>query len=368
MNTEIKTLNLDDLREYVKTCKTIIGNVKPVFLWTADDGESSYDFSKEITNLVDRLMSFFLYCDVPAEISCFASSRIISEEWLSTEYSKAISSNDLEDKTFNRLALRVANSYLAYREYLLYTNDTSKEIYADIESLVNELVAKRKKIFGKLEIFQKRADYILAQATYDLFGFRNLSEIHALCKNTNSETASAKEEVSKIKEDLKQLTTEITTISAQTGFVRLTGAFGNLLNTKKRQHKISLVVLAGIFVILILIPSCTRLFSDPKLSINEYFLRNWFVLPIEILFLYGFKLVYKNYMMIGAQITQLEIRIALCQFAKNYKEFVDSTFDKTPIEKLESLIFSGLSADLSDTPQVDGLDQIIKIAETFKPK
>lgn len=107
-------------------------------------------------------------------------------------------------------------------------------------------------------------------------------------------------------------------------------------------------------------------------SYLSYLIRLLPVFAIEFLLLYFFRLTYTEYRSINAQITQLEMRNALCQFIQAYQDFVEQQgkeTDKTGLEKFATLVFSGLAIDPASVPTAfDGIEQLSKLFESARKK
>ena len=94
-------------------------------------------------------------------------------------------------------------------------------------------------------------------------------------------------------------------------------------------------------------------------------------ITLEVILVYFFRVVLAQYRSIKAQLLQLELRAALCQFIEKYAEFAAKTTEaKAPIsEKFESLIFSGILANEDQIPSTfDGVEQFAKLIDALKSK
>lgn len=95
------------------------------------------------------------------------------------------------------------------------------------------------------------------------------------------------------------------------------------------------------------------------------------MISIEILLIYFFRILLMNHRSIKAQLIQIELRKSLCQFIESY---IESTAgikkeDASAFDKFESVVFSGITADLEKVPTTfDGIDDLSKLLSSFKSK
>lgn len=104
----------------------------------------------------------------------------------------------------------------------------------------------------------------------------------------------------------------------------------------------------------------------------KYVLERLFILlPItiaELILLFYFKVVLVHYNSAGAQLLQLQTRLAVCQFIEDFIKFKKET-NVNELDKFEALIFSNLMPSADQIPPTfDGLEQLGKILGEFKPK
>lgn len=95
------------------------------------------------------------------------------------------------------------------------------------------------------------------------------------------------------------------------------------------------------------------------------------LLTLEIIVLYFFRIVLAQYRSVKAQILQLDLRMALCQFIESYtKHMVEMKKDAPDVlQKFESLIFSGLMTDGEKIPSVlDGTEQLANLIRSIQGK
>lgn len=170
----------------------------------------------------------------------------------------------------------------------------------------------------------------------------------------------------------------INTQKSEINFVELNKAFQKLIDDKKKELFWPRLLSPIILICLAIIP-ITILYSNIKVTDVYDAMRTF--LPItacEFFLLYYQRLVFQEYKSLKAQIAQLEIRSAACQFIENYRKFaVEHPVSKTEdgkettsrfnLEKFESLIFGGIAVDPTAVPTVfDGVEQLGKLIEAVK--
>jgi hypothetical protein len=87
------------------------------------------------------------------------------------------------------------------------------------------------------------------------------------------------------------------------------------------------------------------------------------ILSIEIIVIYFFRILLKNFQSISAQIVQLELRKALCSFIEKYTEHKAGLGEYVDLTGFEKLVFSEISVNPGQVPHTfEGIEQIAKIA------
>jgi hypothetical protein len=93
------------------------------------------------------------------------------------------------------------------------------------------------------------------------------------------------------------------------------------------------------------------------------------IIALEVILLYFFRVVLIQFRSVKAQLLQLDLRIALCQFIQSYAEYSAKIKgqDKNALAKFESLIFSGLVAEESGIPStLDGVEQLASLIKNIR--
>lgn len=155
-------------------------------------------------------------------------------------------------------------------------------------------------------------------------------------------------------------------------FVGLYQGFSKLRKDKARERDITFNFLIALGLCLLLVP-LLKLFGvvahevdlvRESLSIAALF-------ALELMIIYFFRITLQNFRSIKAQLLQIDLRMTLCQFINSYVEFASDArkSDKELLTKFEQIIFSGIVSDESVIPSTfDGLEQVAKIVDGFKPR
>lgn len=164
--------------------------------------------------------------------------------------------------------------------------------------------------------------------------------------------------------------------------VLLTKGFHNFASDTKKEMKNTLILLITIAFLMLGLMVASLLYtkgffgdfqSSKSISINDYF---WFipVISIEILLIYFFRITLHQYNSAKTQLLQLNLRKHVCAYIEGYAKFSIDTNKESkskgldnPLEKFESLIFSGLIQESKDLPSTfDGIDALSKAFKNIK--
>lgn len=88
------------------------------------------------------------------------------------------------------------------------------------------------------------------------------------------------------------------------------------------------------------------------------------LIAVELLLVYFFRVVLVHFRSTKAQLLQLELRTALCQFIQSYSTYASQIKETNPsgLEKFENLIFSGIISSEDNLPSTfDGTEQLAKL-------
>ena len=173
---------------------------------------------------------------------------------------------------------------------------------------------------------------------------------------------------------LSSLSENITKLSSDYNFVGLVHGFQQLRGSKVRERHVAFGSLLSIAMAMIGVPIgqlCFVLVNLETIDLHRMTLMYSLpaVLTVEIVLLYLFRVVLGQFRSVKAQLLQLDLRIALCQFVENYAEYVSKlrSKDSSALSKFEALIFSGLVTGEADIPSTfDGAEQIASLIRSVR--
>lgn len=182
-------------------------------------------------------------------------------------------------------------------------------------------------------------------------------------------------------DELRQKEEQVTTLSQQleklrTGFnfVGLVDGFRQLAEQKIADKRVAFWALMALGLLVVAPVILDVWFISSHLdSLEKYKEILLFGVPpmvtLEVLLVYFFRVVLVHFRSIKAQLLQLELRTALCQFIESYSTYSEKIKEKNPtaLEKFESLVFSGLLASEEQLPSTfDGTEQLAKLFKSMK--
>jgi hypothetical protein len=93
------------------------------------------------------------------------------------------------------------------------------------------------------------------------------------------------------------------------------------------------------------------------------------ILAIEVILIYFFRVVLAQFRSVKAQVLQLDLRIALCQFVESYGEYSVKVKKDDPnaLTKFEAIVFSSLVAENESIPSTfDGAEQLSNLIKSIR--
>ncbi len=170
--------------------------------------------------------------------------------------------------------------------------------------------------------------------------------------------------------------TELEKLSSEFNFVGLSAAFARLLEVKSSEkraafHALLLFgLLAVVFPMFLLARSVYGEGVDQvgALWSPSHAFGIIAAAGLEVVLLYFFRVALKNYQAAKAQITNLQLRNALCAFIEGYSEFrTRMGKDKDLLSGFEGLIFSALPVDGSSLPAtLDGVGDLAELVRELR--
>lgn len=151
------------------------------------------------------------------------------------------------------------------------------------------------------------------------------------------------------------------------GIDALAASFEVFKESKEKERVINLLALGLIIAVMLLLPLCLFVFGsfNTEKAIIPQVVRYIPFASIELVLLYFFRISIIQFNSIQAQLLQLDLRIAASKFVQEFSSFKKEA--DVDISKFESLVFSGIVADLENTPSsFDGVREIISSIKSDK--
>lgn len=225
-------------------------------------------------------------------------------------------------------------------------------------------------------------DRSLSDDIWNLLPRRMALHVYSDTLGLRDQVDEKRKEVEKFLGDLEERIishkSDLTKLASDYNFVGLAGAFASLLRKKTTEKwwSFSGTVLLGVLAVSLPI---IFIFAGSQGVLAEALGSTWtpvvvarFVAAIgtEVLVLYYFRVILRNYLAIRGQITNLQLRHSLCAFIEGYVDFAAKMGkSKESLAHFETLIFGQLPADLGTLPStIDGVDQIVRLAEAVKAR
>ncbi|WP_417797442.1 hypothetical protein [Terasakiella pusilla] len=195
-------------------------------------------------------------------------------------------------------------------------------------------------------------------------------------QNTEEEANQLSTKIEGWKEYLEAHQAKLNDVKSNYNFVGLSKGFHDIEGKKRQGRRWLLGFLIAMGAITVAVPIFSildhlDLGTDAKTSwtLEDALKIGPLLFSIEIICIYYFRILLKNYSSMSAQIVQLELRQALCAFIQSYVEYKKELGDNVSIDKFEEMIFSGITMEPGQIPQTfDGLEKLAGALNALKPK
>lgn len=192
--------------------------------------------------------------------------------------------------------------------------------------------------------------------------------------NTQGSANKLIKEVSGWKEYLESHENKLKNIKSNYNFVGLSKGFHDIEKSKRKSRFWLLVTTVSMGLITVAVPiavAANNILSTAQptwpTSLENTLPLLPLILPIEIILIYYFRILLKNFQSMSAQIVQLELRQALCAFIESYVEYKKDLSDNVSVSKFEDMVFSGIATDPEQIPQTfDGLEKLASALNALK--
>lgn len=196
---------------------------------------------------------------------------------------------------------------------------------------------------------------------------QTVEEASKLKADWDSELEERRLHVEAIQQGLKDVTSSY-------NFVGLVDGFRQLAITKLTERRIAFWSLIVLAVVMITPPTVQITYVvthidaiESKKGLLLYTLPT--ILAIEVILIYFFRVVLAQFRSVKAQVLQLDLRIALCQFVQSYAEYSKKIRkdDPSALSKFEAIVFSSLVSESEGIPSTfDGAEQLANLIKSVR--
>ncbi|MFF7860760.1 hypothetical protein [Pseudomonas monteilii] len=199
-----------------------------------------------------------------------------------------------------------------------------------------------------------------------------LKNLSSLIDKSEREREVSEAALSEREERVNKLKDKLDTYKTAFNFVGLYEGFKNLRRQKRMESRIGLVwmfIVGGAMLMPPVYKLNNVLAGGPEIKLDLAL--GLTVTGFELLLAYFFRVALHGYRAVKAQLIQIDLRMALCQFIQDYAEYAKGIRNESPelLNKFDQLIFSGIVNNESSIPSTfDGLEHLAALIDKFKPK
>lgn len=206
----------------------------------------------------------------------------------------------------------------------------------------------------------------------------NYREIDRARLDTKKFIEDTKTGAEDLKDRIEGYRSELKNLASEFNFVGLSHAFRGLLGDKKKEKWWTFAAVVMLAILALGTPLLYILNSDEGFLIKALG-DGWSPkalahlvggLGVEIILLYFFRITLKTYLLARDQITNLQLRVALCTFIEGYLDFASKAQNlkvSSAIQGFEALTFATLPMGDTTLPStLEGLEQVTKLVQAAK--
>lgn len=306
-------------------------------------------------------------------------------KYIGDSFIEDINASSYDNDTYENVLIfliRIAKEYELSSNFSLKENGT-------------KLLQKYKEPSGKYsDSFNSQIYFTWNIMPFQISDFKNSLKFDNIKTNFKNDIKSIlDQELPKEKEEINNLKSFIETSKKQLkdykqefSFINLNQAFFHLAKSKKTSKNIVLILLIILSIIIVYIPyfyyeksflikeisNAFNLSLEGKNNLPLYIMLSGFIpmFLIESIFLYFFRIVLHKYNSLVDQIVQLETKQAIIQFIESYVDYQkDKNLSRDDLAKFEEIIFSKISPNLKDVPDLPNVTTIIEsLSKAIKTK
>ncbi len=203
---------------------------------------------------------------------------------------------------------------------------------------------------------------------------QNIKDFNAVSQRIEKQKKDWDDELAEREKRVARLQATLLQQEKAYNFVGLSKAFSNLTKKKKWEAKLLFISLRRMGMFLLVPLMLEFIFLMTVYANSDYISADHLIVTIpifsiEIILIYFFRIILLNHRSVKAQIMQLELRQALCQFIQSYVAYSSEikTKDAKALEKFENLIFSGILSNPEKLPSTfDGIEQISEFMKNIR--
>ncbi|MCL8301982.1 hypothetical protein [Pseudomonas mosselii] len=263
---------------------------------------------------------------------------------------------------------------LAYRFAIELKLVSPSAISDDLSSLIHEIPQ-----YTFAETSQSQIMYAEHQMVIGVVGMYlhhpdmvDLKRLPAVVTRSEEERAKAERMLAEKEARVEALRAALEKYEIAYNFVGLYDGFKMLRSQKMAEGHRGLMWLFSLGV-LMLAPFVFKFYTvfDSDLAVKFDVYVYGTVVGFELLLAYFFRVGLHGYRAVKAQLIQIDLRMALCQFIQNYAEYAKDIRKDSPdlLDRFDQLIFSGIVNNEGAIPSTfDGMEQIANVLDKLKSK
>jgi hypothetical protein len=335
-------------------------------LSTLPNQKTSPEDPAEVAPYLRQVIRVLLNNAVKFDESCQINIKWIGSAFISSARSYQPDENDSKNQRIDLFTS--AYRFLCELEFSV-PESLSMELRA-VKNFVDDNIDGFRGQFKSQLIY---ANYVMpAQIAKEMLHHPNMAairEFNAGQKSAQSLKLEWDKEFDAKKTKVESLKNQLDGLETGFNFVGLVDGFRRLSEQKIKEKKFAFACLLGLgaCVLAPIIGEGVFIFRNLE-NLDKYKSAALFVIPplvaLELLLVYFFRVVLIHFKSIKAQLLQIELRTALCQFIQSYSTYAAQIKEKSSsaLDKFESLIFSGLISNEENLPSTfDGTDQLAKL-------
>ncbi|SMF37013.1 MULTISPECIES: hypothetical protein [unclassified Pseudomonas] len=201
-------------------------------------------------------------------------------------------------------------------------------------------------------------------------GISRLRDLPETIERSEKERVALEEQISGRESRIEALNKNLQKYESAFNFVALYDGFKGLRGQKRRESLMGLcwmVVLGGVMMV----PFIGKLYLafKPVAGVQVDIYTYMSLIGLELVLLFLFRVALHGYRAVKAQLIQIDLRMALCQFIQGYVEYAAQVrkSDSQLLERFEQLIFSGIVTSEGAIPSTfDGFEQLASLISKIK--